>query len=246
MKRQIKPSLIYFQRYLQFALRGKEALGRFGQADELYLHRWSRLCMNYASPSGTDESAWDKQLWNLRPSPMVRDWQVSCKTGNFLGFTDILIISYLTWSFDHTRTDNFFGLRPNVTGCFQRWCLQHDKVKYTLHIAFHWSLEKKIKDINGHGSFVVLTLDEVNLDWLVHTTPYLAIIFKKLSICTHSMNHNASRLRLGKESTEVLDITLPWHYMTLHCLGNPIAIVTPWKTIVSSALIPQTVKPDTL
>ena len=60
------------------------SLGRFGQADELIPLCWSHwLCMNYASPFGTDESAWDKQWWNLRPSPTVRDWQVTCKTGNF-------------------------------------------------------------------------------------------------------------------------------------------------------------------
>ena len=62
------------------------SLDRFGQADELFLLSWSHcLCMNSASPFGTDESAWGKQWWNLRPSPMVRvrDWQVTCKTGNF-------------------------------------------------------------------------------------------------------------------------------------------------------------------
>ena len=56
----------------------------FGQADELFLHCWSPwLCMTYASPFDTDESARDKQWWNLKPSPTVREWQVTWKTGNF-------------------------------------------------------------------------------------------------------------------------------------------------------------------
>ena len=51
------------------------SLDRFGQADELFLLCWSHcLCINYASPFGTHESAWDTQWWNLRPSPTVRHW----------------------------------------------------------------------------------------------------------------------------------------------------------------------------
>ena len=36
---------------------------------------------------------------------------------------------------------------------------------------------QKIEDLKGHDSFVALTQDEVTLDCLVHTTPYLARIF---------------------------------------------------------------------
>ena len=59
------------------------SLDRFGQAGELFLHCCSPwLCMTYASPSGTDESAWGKQWCNLRPSTTVWTWQVTWKTGN--------------------------------------------------------------------------------------------------------------------------------------------------------------------
>ena len=59
------------------------SLDRFVQADELFIC-WSHyLSMNYASPFGTDESAWDKLWCNLRPSPTAWDWQITFKTGNF-------------------------------------------------------------------------------------------------------------------------------------------------------------------
>ena len=45
------------------------------------------------------------------------------------------------------------------------------------YISFHW---QKIEDLKGHDSFVALTQDDDAFDWLVHTTPYLAIIFKML------------------------------------------------------------------
>ena len=67
------------------------SLDSFGQADELFLLCWSHcLCMNYASRFGTDESAWDKQWWNLRPSPTVQADKLPVKLATFLGLLVIL------------------------------------------------------------------------------------------------------------------------------------------------------------
>ena len=134
-------------------------LGGFGQADELFLHCWSPwLCMTYASPFGTDESAWDKQWWNLRPSPMVREWQVTLKTGYFLGFTVNFVFKLVLKSLQDWQ---HFRLRPHGIGCFQRWCLHCDKVRqdipFTSLFTDLWSLKQKTEDSKGHGSFVVLT-----------------------------------------------------------------------------------------
>ena len=48
-----------------------------------------------------------------------------------------------------------------------------------------WTLQQKIEDLKGHSSFFVLTYDEVNRDWLVHTTPYLAIVSKSFLEAFH-------------------------------------------------------------
>ena len=112
------------------------SLDRFGQAYELFLLCWSHcLCMNYASPFGTVESAWDKQWWNLRPSPTLRDRQGTCKTGTFLGFTDDFIIKLVLKSIQDRR--QLFRLRPNGMGCFQRGAFivtKSDKT-YLLHFS---------------------------------------------------------------------------------------------------------------
>ena len=132
------------------------SLDRFGQADELFLLCWSHCrCMNYASPFGTDESAWDKQWWNLRPSPTVRYWQVTCKTGKFLGFSDDFIIRLVLKSIQDRR--QLFPPKTQWHGMLSKRCLHCDKVRqdipFTILLTDLWTLEQEIEDLKGHGSF---------------------------------------------------------------------------------------------
>ena len=128
------------------------------------------------NPSGTDESAWERQWWNLRPSPMFQDWQVSVKLVTLSGFTNNVIVELVLKS---PQRQQLFGLRPNGIRCFQRCCLQYDKSEIPFYISFHWTFDpwKKMEDLKRHDRFVALTQDEVTIDSLIYSTPYLARIF---------------------------------------------------------------------
>ena len=95
-----------------------------------------------------------------------------CKTGSFLGFTDNFIVKLVLKSLHH---HHLFGSRPNGILYFQIWQIRH-----TLTFLFTdlCTLEQKIEDLKGLDSFVTLTQDYATFDWVVHTTPYSAIIFK--------------------------------------------------------------------
>ena len=112
------------------------------------------------------------------------------------------------------------------------------------------NLEQKIKDLKGHGGFVGLTQDEVALDRLIHTTPYLARIVKSFLSNFPSASTSSSGMHYqlsGDVSVRLkLNVVNTQNSMTLHCLGNPFITAAPLKNIVSSALIPETVKPDIL
>ena len=117
------------------------SLDRFGQADELILLCWSYyLCMNYASPFGTDESAWDKQWCNLRPSPTAWDWQVTFKTGNFVG----LYWWFYNWAgpeINSRPTATFYAKDPLALDAFKKVpSLWQSQTRHTFYISLHWSL----------------------------------------------------------------------------------------------------------
>ena len=186
------------------------SLDRFGQADELFLLCWSHcLCMNYASPFGTDESAWDK-WWNLRPSPTVRDWQVTCKTGTFLGFTDDFIIKLVLKSIQDRR--QLFPPKTQWHGMLSKRSLHCDKVRqdipFTFLLTYLWTLEQEIEDLKGHGSFRHAD-PRWSYPWRPGTHYPVSRIFKHfkktLSICNNFVHYYVSLLCLGRESTVVLD-----------------------------------------
>ena len=184
------------------------SLDRFGQADELIILCWSHcLCLNYASPFGTDESAWDKQWWNLRPSPTVRDWQVTCKTGTFLGFTDDFIIKLVLKSIQGRR--QFFRPKTQWHGVLSKRCLHCDKVKQDIHFSSLISgpLNRKYRTSKTRQLPSCWPKMKLPLtDWYTRPrTPNVLTFLKALSICTNFIQYNVSLLCLRRESTVVLD-----------------------------------------
>ena len=112
------------------------------------------------------------------------------------------------------------------------------------------NLEQKIKGLKGHGGFVGLTQDGGSLDRLVHTTPFLSRIvrnflssFPSSSTSSTGLHYQLSGDDAVRSSRNALKIR---DCMKLHCQGNPHVNGTPLKNIVSSALIPEAVKPDIL
>ena len=184
-------------------------LGCFGQADELFLHCWSPwLCMTYASPFDTDKSARDKQWWNLRPSPTAREWQVTWETETFLGFIGDFICKLVLKSLQDWQ---LFRLRLNGIGCFQRWCLDCDKVRQDTSFTFlftdPWTLKQKVEDPKdttalscSHKVKLLVTLTVT--DYSIHSHNFEK---KNLSISINLIIYNVPILRLWKESTIVLD-----------------------------------------
>ena len=110
------------------------------------------------------------------------------------------------------------------------------------------NLEQKNKELKGHDGFVGLTQDGGSLDRLVHTTHFLSRITRNLlsSFPSSSTSSTGMHYQLPcdvavRSSQNALKIR---DCMKLHCQGNPFVTATPLKNIVSSALIPEEVKPD--
>ena len=118
------------------------------------------------------------------------------------------------------------------------------------HLFTDQALEQEIKELKGHGGIVGLSQEEAALDRLVTTTPHLARIVKQY---LHSFPH-ASTSERNEHYQLAGDIAIRSrenalklrHSIELHCGGNPFTLISPLKSLVSSALIPSSAKDDIL
>ena len=114
------------------------------------------------------------------------------------------------------------------------------------------TLEQEIKGLKKHGGIVGLSQNEEALDRLLHTTPHLARIVSQFLLSFPHPSQNTSQPKehyhlCGNTSLRTSQNALKLQQsLELYCEGNPYAIKTPLKSIVSSALIPPKAKQDIL
>ena len=113
------------------------------------------------------------------------------------------------------------------------------------------TLEQEIKMLKRHGGIVGLSQDDSALDRLVTTTPHLCRLVRQYlnSFPQTSTQYDRSehyQLSGGISVRTRENATKLRNSIETHCKGNPFALQSPVKSLVSSALVPHNAKDDIL
>ena len=113
------------------------------------------------------------------------------------------------------------------------------------------TLEQEIKMLKRHGGIVGLSQDDSALDRLVTTTSYLSPTVRQYlnSFPQTSMSFERSEdyQLSGRVSVRTRENAIKLHHsIEVHCKGNPFALPSPLKSLVSSVLVPHDAKDDIL